>query len=97
MSGDNIQAVFFSRYWRTLEKQRLIDEKELSTMEKDRDDFLKVAIRNYFQCLQCGDRHDLRIFRLTSLWFNNSSAGKVNKIFQVINLLSFHFDILNPF
>ncbi|KAJ8315047.1 hypothetical protein KUTeg_007197 [Tegillarca granosa] len=66
------------RYYRTLLKQSDIDKEELKIMNEDRNKFLLKAVTNYIKCLKCGDKHDLRIFRLTSLWFNNSTLEEVN-------------------
>ncbi|XP_052812043.1 serine-protein kinase ATM-like isoform X2 [Mya arenaria] len=70
------------RYLRTLEKQSEIDELELSRMQEDRQLFLLKAVQNYIQCLRSGDTHNLRVFRLTSLWFNNIDNELVNSMIQ---------------
>ena len=72
-----------SRYLRTLEKQTKIDKQEVAAMIEDRKRFLHHAVRCYASCLQRGDTHDLRIFRLTSLWFDNSSSPEVNQALEV--------------
>ena len=75
--------MFPSRYLRTLEKQSDIDEHELSCMLEDRQLFLLKATRNYIQCLRSGDAHNLRVFRLTSLWFNNTGIEEINNMMEV--------------
>ncbi|KAL3883922.1 hypothetical protein ACJMK2_030148 [Sinanodonta woodiana] len=70
------------RYLRTLEKQSEIDQAELKAMLEDRTQFLLKAVKNYIKCLGCGDQHNLRIFRLTSLWFSNAGNEEVNKMIQ---------------
>ena len=75
-----------SRYLRTLEKQHLIDEQELNSMMADRGRFLSCALSNYLECLQFGDRHDMRVFRVTSLWFDNVSEPGINDTIQVKTL-----------
>ena len=92
---------------RTLEKQRLIDEAELQSLATDKDHFLKCALSTYLKCLQIGDRHDLRVFRIMSLWFDNSNDAQVNKTMQVgsrhvscalsINLLIWIKEVNLPF
>ena len=72
-----------SRYLRTLEKQRVLDEQELESMMADRGRFLSCALSNYLKCLQFGDRHDMRVFRVTSLWFDNASQSEINDTMQV--------------
>ncbi|WAR09126.1 ATM-like protein [Mya arenaria] len=59
-----------------------IDELELSRMQEDRQLFLLKAVQNYIQCLRSGDTHNLRVFRLTSLWFNNIDNELVNSMIQ---------------
>ncbi|KAH3729489.1 hypothetical protein DPMN_055461, partial [Dreissena polymorpha] len=71
-----------SRYLRTLEKQSEIDEHELESMNQDRNIFLLKAVENYVKCLRSGDEHNLRVFRLTSLWFNNVDNELVNQMIQ---------------
>ncbi|KAK2185679.1 hypothetical protein NP493_226g01000 [Ridgeia piscesae] len=71
-----------SRYLRTLEKQRVLDEQELESMMADRGRFLSCALSNYLKCLQFGDRHDMRVFRVTSLWFDNASQSEINDTMQ---------------
>ncbi len=66
-----------------LEKQRIIDEHELSQMKEDKECFLEQAVENYLKCLQSGERHNLRVFRLTSLWFDNSGSVEINKMIKV--------------
>ena len=75
-----------SRYYRTLEKQRQIDEQEQQSLLSDQERFLLCALDNYIKCLQHHDKHDLRVFRLVSLWFDNAASGKVSKSMKVWRL-----------
>ncbi|XP_060585424.1 serine-protein kinase ATM-like [Ruditapes philippinarum] len=70
------------RYLRTLEKQTEIDQHELLCMQEDRNIYLLKAVLNYIKCLRCGDEHNLRVFRLTSLWFNNVHNKDVNSMME---------------
>ena len=72
-----------SRYYRTLEKQRQIDEQEQQSLLRDRERFLLCAVDNYINCLQHHDKYDLRVFRLISLWFDNAASDKISKSMQV--------------
>ncbi|XP_048753406.2 serine-protein kinase ATM-like isoform X2 [Ostrea edulis] len=65
------------RYYTTLSKQSQIDQSELDALEEDRTRFLKQAVQNYIKCLKHGDKHDIRIFRLVSLWFSNPSSAEI--------------------
>ena len=73
----------FSRYYRTLEKQRQIDEQEQQSLLRDRERFLLCAIDNLIKCLQHHDKYDLKVFRLISLWFDNACCEKVSKYMKV--------------
>jgi hypothetical protein len=68
---------------KTLEKHTQIDKEEVATMTEDRQRFLHHAVHCYAQCLQRGDTHDIRIFRLNSLWFDNSSSPQVSEVMLV--------------
>ncbi|XP_071112563.1 serine-protein kinase ATM-like [Haliotis cracherodii] len=68
------------RYLRALDKQGEIDEREVVALEDDRHKFLLKAVENYIKCLKAGDKHDLRTYRLTSLWFDNAASEEVNQL-----------------
>ena len=72
-----------SRYSRMIDKQRMIDEQEMVQMEENKKKFLLQAVGNYLKCLQMGDKHDLRVFRLASLWFDNNTNQQINKGIKV--------------
>ena len=76
-------VIVFSRYLRTLEKHTEIDQREQECMQADRNLFLFKAVENYIKCLKGGNENNLRIFRLTSLWFNNVNNELVNEMIQV--------------
>jgi ataxia telangiectasia mutated family protein len=66
-----------------LQRQCELDQQESGKIEEDRATFLQDAITNYLDCLKSGDKYDIRVmFRLCSLWFNNSGNQKVNKILK---------------
>ncbi|XP_038077010.1 serine-protein kinase ATM-like [Patiria miniata] len=72
-----------SRYARTLEKQSEIDERELGSMMQDRENFLHRAVECYLKCLEFGTaEHDMRVFRVCSLWFDNSNEDEINQLIQ---------------
>ena len=66
-----------------IDKQRILDEQEMKQLERDKEKFLLQAVGNYLKCLQLGDKHDLRVFRLTSLWFDNNTNQQINKGIKV--------------
>ncbi|EDV19270.1 uncharacterized protein TRIADDRAFT_33879, partial [Trichoplax adhaerens] len=68
------------RYKKLLEIQSRIDESEEKQLLDDKIKFLKLAITNYIHCLQFGDDHDVRVFRLCSLWFENWQYHNINEI-----------------
>ncbi|XP_077976961.1 serine-protein kinase ATM-like [Glandiceps talaboti] len=71
-----------SKYTLILAKQQQIDEQEMENLKLDKNTFLDTAIDNYMRCLEIGDFHDMRVFRLISLWFENDSDDEVNKKLQ---------------
>lgn len=73
----------FSRYFRTLSKQSEIDQSELDAMEEDRERYLRQAVQNYIKCLKHGDKHDIRLFRLVSLWFSNPTSADISGLIMV--------------
>ena len=77
------RSVFSSRYVRLLDKQQVIDVQELQKLAGDRQEFLVCALTNYIKCLQGGATHDLRVFRIASLWFDNGTQPGINAIIQV--------------
>ncbi|KAF8778750.1 Serine-protein kinase ATM like protein [Argiope bruennichi] len=66
----------------TLTRQANIDQEEMESVEADKKRFLEKAINNYLQCLRGSDTHDLWIFRLISLWFQNLDDDVINKIIK---------------
>ncbi|XP_033125672.1 serine-protein kinase ATM-like [Anneissia japonica] len=76
--GDNHK----SKYQRTLEKQKEIDETELEAMADDKANYLHKAVNWYLKCLTCGDQNDIRMFRVCSLWFDNASDADVNNAIE---------------
>jgi len=77
----------FSRYYRTLEKQRQIDEQEQQNLMHDRERYLMCAVENFIKCLQHHDKYDLRVFRLVSLWFDNACSDKLSTYMKVYYIL----------
>lgn len=73
----------FSRYFRTLSKQSEIDQSELDAMGEDRERYLRQAVQNYIKCLKHGDKHDIRLFRLVSLWFSNPTSADISGLIMV--------------
>lgn len=72
-----------SRYFRTLSKQSEIDQSELDAMGEDRERYLTQAVQNYIKCLKHGDKHDIRLFRLVSLWFSNPTSADISGLIMV--------------
>lgn len=72
-----------------MSKQLQIDQEELKAMKQDQKKFLVKAITSYIECFKRTDTHDLRVFRLISLWFENLKEDEINKIMMVIS----HFHV----
>ena len=75
--------MIFSRYVRILEKQTSLDENEVVAMVDEKQRFLMCALENYLMCLQRGQKYDMRVFRLTSLWFDNNTTLEANILMEV--------------
>ncbi|XP_014671561.1 PREDICTED: serine-protein kinase ATM-like [Priapulus caudatus] len=71
-----------SRVLITLEKQSILDQREMSDMLRQKNTFLVKAVNNYLRLLRAGDDHDLRVFRLVSLWFHNANNDDVNALIK---------------
>lgn len=61
----------------------MLDEQALSNLQADRQRFLCKAVENYIQCLEEGEEHDTWVFRLASLWLENSAVKAVNDMMKV--------------
>ncbi|XP_070548846.1 serine-protein kinase ATM-like [Ptychodera flava] len=53
-----------NKYTLILKKQQQIDEQEMESLKVDKTNFLATAIDSYIKCLEIGDFHDMRVFRL---------------------------------
>uniref|UniRef100_UPI00398E438B serine-protein kinase ATM n=1 Tax=Pristiophorus japonicus TaxID=55135 RepID=UPI00398E438B len=67
-----------NRYVVKVQRECELDEQAMCALQEDRKQFLCKAVENYINCLQSGEEHDMRIFRLCSLWLENSSVPEVN-------------------
>lgn len=64
------------------EKQSSIDESELTSLEENVVNFRDKALKNYLCCLRDSNTHDLRVFRVISLWFDNYQEAAINTIMK---------------
>eukprot|EP00731_Ephydatia_muelleri_P031937 Em0023g444a len=76
MSGDQRQI---ARHMQMLKSQSEEDAVSLDSLINDKQQFLGKAVQNYILCLRTGNEHDLRIFRLCALWFDNSDQREMNR------------------
>ncbi|KAM8974926.1 serine-protein kinase ATM [Pelodytes ibericus] len=67
-----------NRYTVKVQRELELDEGVISALKEDRKRFLCKAVENYINCLICGEEHDMWIFRLCSLWLENSAVSEVN-------------------
>ncbi|KAF5921129.1 hypothetical protein HPG69_018529, partial [Diceros bicornis minor] len=61
-----------NRYTVKVQRELELDECALHALKEDRKRFLCKAVENYINCLLSGEGHDMWIFRLCSLWLENS-------------------------
>ncbi|KAH0500698.1 Serine-protein kinase ATM [Microtus ochrogaster] len=67
-----------NRYIVKVQRELELDECALRMLREDRKRFLCKAVENYISCLLCGEEHDVWVFRLCSLWLENSGVAEVN-------------------
>nr|XP_058924229.1 serine-protein kinase ATM isoform X1 [Kogia breviceps] len=67
-----------NRYTVKVQRELELDECALHALKEDRKRFLCKAVENYINCLLSGEGHDMWIFRLCSLWLENSGVSEVN-------------------
>ncbi|XP_057606316.1 serine-protein kinase ATM isoform X6 [Hippopotamus amphibius kiboko] len=67
-----------NRYTIKVQRELELDECALRALKEDRKRFLCKAVENYINCLLSGEAHDMWIFRLCSLWLENSGVSEVN-------------------
>ncbi|XP_007447277.1 PREDICTED: serine-protein kinase ATM isoform X2 [Lipotes vexillifer] len=67
-----------NRYTVKVQRELELDECALHALKEDRKRFLCKAVENYINCLLSGEGHDTWIFRLCSLWLENSGVSEVN-------------------
>ncbi|XP_045362064.2 serine-protein kinase ATM isoform X1 [Camelus bactrianus] len=67
-----------NRYTVKVQRELELDECALHALKEDRKRFLCKAVENYISCLLSGEGHDMWIFRLCSLWLENSGVSEVN-------------------
>lgn len=67
-----------NRYTVKVQRELELDECALRALREDRKRFLCKAVENYINCLLSGEEHDLWVFRLCSLWLENSGVSEVN-------------------
>uniref|UniRef100_A0A670HWK5 non-specific serine/threonine protein kinase n=1 Tax=Podarcis muralis TaxID=64176 RepID=A0A670HWK5_PODMU len=71
-----------NRYTVRVQRELQLDEGAIRALREDRKRFLCKAVENYINCLLSGEEHDMWIFRLCSLWLENSGVYEVNVMIQ---------------
>ncbi|OCT57599.1 hypothetical protein XELAEV_18003301mg [Xenopus laevis] len=71
-----------NRYTVKVERELQLDECAILALREDRKRFLCKAVENYISCLVSGEEHDMWIFRLCSLWLENSAVSDVNSMMR---------------
>ena len=84
-----------------LHKQFEIDKEEMSKLFEDKDEYLCKSVEAYLYCLELGLQNtgfdEIKpIFRLVSLWTQNSKNLKVNQIVKekIFKIATFKFCVL---
>lgn len=71
------------RYTVKVQRELELDVGAIQALTEDRKRFLCKAVENYISCLLSGEEHDMWIFRLCSLWLENSGVDRVNEMMKV--------------
>ncbi|NWW94397.1 ATM kinase, partial [Rhynochetos jubatus] len=71
-----------NRYTVKVQRELQLDERAIHALTDDRKRFLCKAVENYISCLLSGEEHDMWIFRLCSLWLENSGVDRVNEMMK---------------
>ncbi|KAM9300934.1 serine-protein kinase ATM isoform 3-T5 [Morus bassanus] len=71
-----------NRYTVKVQREVELDECAIRALTGDRESFLCKAVENYISCLLSGEEHDMWIFRLCSLWLENSGVDRVNEMMK---------------
>ncbi|XP_042205205.1 serine-protein kinase ATM-like [Homarus americanus] len=74
------EAKELSKKLSILERNIKIDCNVLQELEKQKDVYLYLAMKNYFQCLLMSSKHNMHIYRLVGLWLENSNEEKINEL-----------------
>lgn len=82
-----------------LQKQYDIDREDVNSLLENKENFLCKSIKNYLYCLELGSNQqtdNFCIFRLVSLWTQNSSNLNANKTIEekIFNIPTYKFLIL---
>lgn len=60
-------------------KQSAIDETEIKNSKAERDSYLNVALKYYLLTLKEGEKYNLLVFRVISMWLSNANNYEVNQ------------------
>ncbi|XP_054829190.1 serine-protein kinase ATM [Eublepharis macularius] len=71
-----------NRYTVKVERELELDERAIHALREDRRRFLCKAVENYISCLLSGEEYDMWIFRLCSLWLENSGVSDINAMIK---------------
>lgn len=87
----SVSKSFLIRYTIKVQRELELDERAIHALREDRRRFLCKAVENYINCLLSGEEHDMWIFRLCSLWLENSGVSAVNDMIKVSLRAAFQF------
>ncbi|KZC09469.1 Serine-protein kinase ATM [Dufourea novaeangliae] len=62
------------------QRQTINDVEELEHIEKEKDNYLILALKYYLLVLQQSEDHNLLIFRIVALWLDNRNKKDVNDL-----------------
>ncbi|XP_068241654.1 serine-protein kinase ATM isoform X2 [Palaemon carinicauda] len=69
-----------------LAKNVKVDQNVLDDLEKEREEFLFLALQNYLKCLLVSHNYDLHLYRTVALWTENLENTDINKLMNTYGI-----------
>lgn len=69
----------YQKYLNSAQKVMRLDQADLESAQKTRNEFVRLALETYLQSLAASDDHDNDALRFTALWLQRSDVSLANK------------------
>ncbi|XP_069939528.1 serine-protein kinase ATM isoform X3 [Cherax quadricarinatus] len=76
-----------------LERNINLDNQMIMDLEKQKEEYLYIALENYFKCFMVSSKHEMVVYRIVSLWLENVASETVNQLVLAYcdKIRSYHF------